>query len=668
MLIICKITKDTYLQIEIFNYLMYNKHKLNTEMILETKKNSCTWAHMGFGVSCATGHQVNVFKIEQKDKNTWRRPMNKIRNKILLLLLTTSSIFIILIGVYSLHNIYRINHEQTREIKNTLKHDYDDMIKNEVDTAITIAGFYYDDYKQGKITEDEAKESAKAAVKSLAYNEDGYFWIDDTDGYLIAHPVSTEEEGKNRIDLKDPNGVPLIQEIISAAKDNKKKGYTDYMWVKPEDVKTNKLSPKRAYSRLFEPWNWIISTGNYIDDIDKTVAVKEKELQDSFQENVFGIIGCLLLSLVGNSIAGVFLSRIISTPIMTLMKGFGKDENGRITIREINIKSKDEIGLLAKTLNEMSRQVREFIQGVRKESEYVADSANVLKKDMVVLNDEIEEISSTTEEIAAGMEETTAISEDMNHKASEISDSAIVIAQRADDAAKAVGEISERAENLKNNFTVAVENGTQFLIKANERLSQALEDSKAVAQIRELADAIIEITEQTNLLALNASIEAAHAGDVGKGFAIIADQIRQLADNSQKTVNQIQDMVESVTGSVNAMYDNSSNLLKYMTQNVKCDYDLMLKASEEYSTDAKDLEGIIADFRGKANSLSLIIQDMKKAMDEIVSATFDGADGASNIVHSIDMVTEKTGELQVQANDSEHNSNSLLELVSRFNL
>ncbi|WMJ87548.1 methyl-accepting chemotaxis protein [Anaerocolumna sp. MB42-C2] len=592
--------------------------------------------------------------------------MKKIRQKILLTLLTTSSFFTILIGAYSLLSIANMNEKETAAIKSSLSDDYDKMIKNEVETAGTIVNYYYDAYNKGTMSEEEAKDSAKEAVKSLRYNEDGYFWIDDTKGYLIAHPIQPEDEGKNRIDIKDPNGVALIKEIISGATDNKNSGYTDYMWVKPENVKTGQLSPKRAYSKLFEPWNWIVSTGNYIDDIDQTVAEQELKLKDKFRENILSIIGIILFSLLGISIIGMILSRLISRPIISLVRAFEKDENGRITIQEINIKSKDEIGLLAKTLNEMSMQVKEFIQGVVKESENVAASAISVKNDMAALNGEIEEISSTTEEIAAGMEQTTAISEDMNNKAMALSDFADSIAKKAEDAAGAVVEISDRAATLKDNFNAAVENSNLIIRGAQEKLNQALNDSKAVAQISDLADVIIQITNQTNLLALNAAIEAARAGEAGKGFAVVAEEIRQLADNSQNTVNEIQTMIKSVTGSVNSLYQNSGELVNYLTGNVRNDYELMLKASDDYNTDAAYLQTVISDFRDTANSLSSSIQHMTKSMNEIAAATFDGAQGAGNISQSIDSATEKTGELLNQANKSEQYSDSLHKLVSRF--
>ncbi len=188
--------------------------------------------------------------------------------------------------------------------------------------------------------------------------------------------------------------------------------------------------------------------------------------------------------------------------------------------------------------------------------------------------------------------------------------------------------------------------------EAEEKLNQALNDSKAVAQISVLADVIVQITNQTNLLALNAAIEAARAGESGKGFAVVAEEIRQLADDSKNTISKIQGVIQSVTGSVDSLYFNSSELVKYMTKNVKSDYDLMLKASDEYNNDAKYLETIIKDFRSTAESLQTAIQQMTKAMDEITSATYEGAEGASNIAQSIELVTEKTNGLLLQAKES----------------
>lgn len=300
--------------------------------------------------------------------------MKKIRHKILLSLLTTSFLFIIIIGIYSMLSLFDMHNKEINTIDTLLNDDYDQLIKDEVETAINVINFYYDAYKAGKLTEEEAKEEAKEAVKALRYNEDGYFWIDDTKGYLVAHPIQPEDEGKDRIELTDANGVALIKDIISAATEGKNSGYTDFEWIKPEDVESGIASPKRAYSKLFEPWSWIVSTGNYIDDIDLVVENKKIELTKKLQVNFNSLLIITLSSLVGISISAYFLSKVITKPIISLVKAFQKDEHGRISIQEISIRSKDEIGLLAETLNEMSSQIRTFIHGVVKESENVVVS------------------------------------------------------------------------------------------------------------------------------------------------------------------------------------------------------------------------------------------------------------------------------------------------------
>ncbi|MFT3985840.1 MAG: methyl-accepting chemotaxis protein [Lachnospiraceae bacterium] len=594
--------------------------------------------------------------------------MRKISHKILTFVLSTSTFFLLLVGGYSSYHMMEMNRQQAAALKTTLTQEYDATIKYEVETALNVVNFYYDASQTGKMTEEEAKAMAIDALKALRYHGDGYFWIDDVDGTLIAHPIQPEDEGSNRLQVQDANGVYLIQEIMKAAKDGERDGYTDFMWVKPEETDTNNASPKRAYSELFNQWNWVISTGNYIDDINTDVAEKEAELQRDFQENLLAMTVFLLISLLANAIFSFWFSKALSRPIVLLAKGFEKDESGKISMKEIELHSKDEIGLLAKTLNEMSGQVREFIEGVRQESGHVEQVAKTVKADMGALNDEVEEISSATQEIVAGMEETTAVSEDTKNRALDVSAETDSFAQNAKDATGAVSEIRKRAQTLQGDLQEAVEKGAAFLTKAHEGLNQAKEDAKAVEQIGKLADTIIEITSQTNMLALNASIEASRAGEAGRGFAVIADEIRTLADNSQAAVGQIQTMIQSVTASVDALYLNSRHLVQYMAENVKKDYDLMMHASEDYAKDAGYLEQVFEEFHTRTERLNEIIQSMTTGMSEIAEATADGTNGAGNIASSIEIVTKKANELLEEANKSEQYSKTLLEMVLKFNL
>ncbi|MDS1030874.1 methyl-accepting chemotaxis protein [Bacillota bacterium LX-D] len=594
--------------------------------------------------------------------------MRKIKYKILLAFLITSSVFIIISGAYSIFNLVNLNKTETAAIEKLLFDDYDEMIKNEVETACSVLNIYYDIYKQGKLTEKEAQEAAKEAIKELRYGKDGYFWIDHTDGILVAHPMLPEQEGNNRINTKDPNGVYLIKGVIEAARDNKNSGYTSFMWEKPQDVGTGKLSPKKAYSRLFKPWNWVVSTGNYVDDINAMVDKKRLELKKNLEKNIAAVAIFVILSVLAMGAVGLIISKKISDPIIKLVKAFEKDDNGQIHIQEIKLDSKDEIGLLANALNEMQLQVKSFINGVIQEAHNVADAANTVGLHMSSLNEQIAEVSSTTEAISAGMEETAASTEEMNAIATEIVSAVESIATKAQKGEVSVKEISQRAITLKSNLASTIENSNLILNQTKEKLDHALEESKAVTQINELADAILQITAETNLLALNAAIEAARAGEAGRGFAVVADEIRKLAEESKNTASKIQSIIQTVISSVDNLSNNSTQLLEFVTTNVENDYESMLKASDEYNNDAKNLDILVSDFSSTAEELQASIQNMMKAIEEITSATNDGATGTNDIAQGAMQITEKSNELLLQATNSKKYSENLLKLVSKFKI
>ena len=179
----------------------------------------------------------------------------------------------------------RVDHEIT-SIEGDMLTRYDELIKEEVNTSLSILESVYTKYESGLWSETEAKEIAKDLIKSLRYGDNSYLWIDDLSGNLVAHPIIPDKEGINRLGLQDPNGVKIIGEIISAATDTKNNGYTNFMWEKPEDVGTGNLTSKRAYSVLFEPWGWVVSTGNYLDTIYNEIENFRSMVKGNFQNDI----------------------------------------------------------------------------------------------------------------------------------------------------------------------------------------------------------------------------------------------------------------------------------------------------------------------------------------------------------------------------------------------
>lgn len=177
--------------------------------------------------------------------------------------------------------------------------------------------------------------------------------------------------------------------------------------------------------------------------------------------------------------------------------------------------------------------------------------------------------------------------------------------------------MSKKAQKLMETFTSSNEKSIEAIEHNSQMLEDALEKIKTVEQIGLLTEAILQITEQTNLLALNAAIEAARAGEAGRGFAVVADEIRKLAENSKDAVNEIKVVTETVTTSVSELAQSSSNLLEFMTSDVRRDYGAMLESIEVFSHDTKTFNDLVTEFSSISQQLSSSMEYMAKIIGEI---------------------------------------------------
>ena len=594
--------------------------------------------------------------------------MRSIRGKILLSFMLTASLFIIGSGAYSAVNLLSLHRQEMVNIRSMLFEDYDKLIRSEVETAVQLIDYFYENYKTGILSEKEAQEAAKDMIRGLRYNGDGYFWIDDTSGSLVVHAIEPEKEGTDRLNLSDPNGVMLIQEILKAAEEGQNEGFTNFMWVKPDDTQSGRQSPKRAYSQLFEPWGWVVSTGNYVDNIENEVLSRSADMGRSRQTNIFVLGIYSLVSILATGLVGAFLSRKLSAPIIKLVKAFEKDSRGQIHVQEIKLKSRDEIGILAETLNQLSQQIKGFVSGVAGETNRIEASAEGVSKHMKVLNEQIEEVSATTQELSAGMEQTAASTEEMNATANDILSAVESIAGTSREGKLSVSELSRRAARIQTDLNEAIQSGAVMLDEVKVSLDKALVESQSVTQINALAEIILQITGQTNLLALNAAIEAARAGDAGRGFAEVADEIRVLAENSKSTAAKIQNVIKIVNDSVGNLSDNSSHLLRFIAVDVKEKYEMMIRATEEYNRDAGNLEKLITGLSETCDELKNAMTGMLRAIDEITRANGEEAEGTNDIAQRVALVKDKSDQLLDFANESRSFAEMLKTHVAKFSI
>ena len=407
-----------------------------------------------------------------------------------------------------------------------------------------------------------------------------------------------------------------------------------------------------------------------VEGADWYIAVEapEKEILsrlESLKANAYTMSGIFII--VGIIIA-YLIAAGVANPIKRLSKVLSVIATGdfRQVVPEKYQKRKNEMGLLARSIDTMQSSIRNIVNGVLTEAFNVEDSVKATSARMEELNAQIHEVSATTEELSAGMEETAASSEEINATSLEIESAIESIAVKAQEGAVVANEINTRANELKSNIAKSQQSANAIYAAAQEKLKNAIQQSKAVEQINVLSEAILQITSQTNLLALNAAIEAARAGESGKGFAVVADEIRQLAEDSKRAVTEIQRVTKEVVSSVENLSESSQEMLNFMDKTVFDDYKAMAGAGDQYNKDAQTVNEIIIELSATTEQLSASVENMIKAIGQITSATNEGAAGTQNIAEKATIIVEKAADVMRQKDIAEASSNKLVELVSAF--
>ena len=586
----------------------------------------------------------------------------KVRTKLLLLILL---IFIAISGI-AIVNIQKqseANRISLEVLEKTIREDYDEYIKGQVSSVITLIDGVNKKYKDGEYTLEEAKKLSADLVRGLRYKEGGYFWIDTTEGQNVVL-LGNKTEGTNRLNSKDVNGYEMIKDII---KNGMKEGggYTEY-WFPKEGA--TEASPKRAYSKAYEPFGWVIGTGNYTDNIDKIIAEQSAITTQNFNKSktiMFIILAIdLILAIAATFVVAQEIMKGLNTAI-DHMKVIATGDFS-VTLPEKYINRKDDFGDLAKSMETMKSSIKVLVEKIQIESQVLYTITDNVDKNIFGLDKDIQRISETTEVLAASMEETAASSEELSASSHEIEMAVRTIAQKSQEGSEAAAKISDRADLTKEKVIEAKEKTNNIIMEVGKRLEKALEDAKVVENIGVLSESIMNITGQTNLLALNAAIEAARAGEAGKGFSVVADEIRKLAEQSKDTILQIQSVTSEVMGAVENLSDSSSNLLNFVSKEVTSDYEVFMDVGNRYSQDSEYIDGLMTDFSATTEELLSSIHSMTEIISEVANASTEGAKDTVENAESAISIKNQSMEVSELIKKSTESTMNLEREVKKF--
>ncbi|MCJ7977051.1 methyl-accepting chemotaxis protein [Aeromonas veronii] len=378
----------------------------------------------------------------------------------------------------------------------------------------------------------ENRQKVKELLRPLRYSSDGYFFVYDFEGNTILLPVRTELEGKNRWNDKDAKGKLLIQEILKSARQGD--GFTEYWTAKPS---IGRDAPKLAFTLVLDKYQWAIGTGFYIDDIDNELAAlraeRESNMHASLQSSVLVILLILGITLVATVIVGNRVTKPLADAVLALNDIANGD--GDLTQR-LKVQSQDEIGQLASAFNRFVERIQSVVSQVGETSNHLFSAVDKLHHLSEHYDHQMQGHSRETDQVV------TAVTE--------MSSTAQEVAASASNAATATSDAARESDAARGVVSGAI-NSINRLVGEVHTASGVIEQlAQETAKIGSVVEVIRGIAEQTNLLALNAAIEAARAGEQGRGFAVVADEVRSLAGRTQQSTKEINEMLQRLQGGV----------------------------------------------------------------------------------------------------------------------
>lgn len=530
-----------------------------------------------------------------------------------------------------------------------------DPIISRLDSTLSFifAAPIYDDAEQvqGVVIGVSDSYELSEIVKSVNFGETGYAYIINKEGTTIAHPdISLVVNAENTIKMgqEDPSLASLVE--LEKKMVAQKSGFGEYEY--------NGVAKFMGYAPI--PGTlWSIAVT--VPQAELLGGVQKLKLNTLWSAGIIILIGLILAFLIGNMIGS--LIRRIAQHLDKVATG---DLNCEID--EKILKRKDEFGISARSLQMMVTNLREIVNSIANSSHEVAASSEQLAAQGENIAATMEEVAASSQQIAAGMEEIAASSQEVNASTEEINAALNMLHGEAEQGRQQAMEIEKRAIQVQQGAQQSQQTAAQVSETIQTKLEKSIADARVVDQISHLAENIAGIADQTNLLALNAAIEAARAGEQGRGFAVVAEEVRKLAEDSSQAVASIQALTRQVQEAIGVLIDNSHDALRFMTEDVMRDFELMVDIGKQYKDDSAAVYQLTEKITQNVNQVVAAMQEISRSLEATSATIEESTAGSQEIARGSEVAARAAEEINQASRRMAENAEKLTNLIAQFKL